>query len=279
MPHTFLTKSKFKTALDCPRKLYYAQHPEVYPNAKLEDAFLQQLAEGGFQVGELAKDYYPNGIEIERGRHADSAAKTAALLQQENVIIYEAAFLWENCYVLADIVVKKGNELQLIEVKAKGFNPDSDGFWGKRGEDKLASSWQPYLYDIAFQDYVVKKSLETMGLTSVKVIPYLMLTNKASVTTVNGLNQLYQLVSVDADGRKKVVKNQDSSLYTIENLGAKILLEIEVKREVEYIQLFGKVGELDFVAAIEVFSSALLANLPNDTVFKGAIKKNPVGMT
>jgi len=255
--------------------LYYAQHPEVYPNAQSEDAFLQQLAEGGFQVGELAKDYYPNGIEISKGSHKESADKTSELLKQENVIIYEAAFLWENCYVLADIVVKKGNKLQLIEVKAKGFNPENDSFWGKRDADKLVASWQPYLYDIAFQDYVVKKSLESSGLDSVKVLPYLMLTNKSSFATVDGLNQLYQLVSVDSEGRKKVIKNQDSNLYNIENLGAKILIEVDVQKEVEYIQQFGKVGELEFKKAVEVYSKVLLEFKENKDVYKGTIKKNP----
>lgn len=48
------TKSAFKIALECPRKLYYYRNPEIYANADVEDEFLQALAEGGFQVGELA---------------------------------------------------------------------------------------------------------------------------------------------------------------------------------------------------------------------------------
>ena len=50
----YLTKSRFKEGLECPTKLYYSKNPE-YQNKQLEDSFLESLAEGGFQVGELAK--------------------------------------------------------------------------------------------------------------------------------------------------------------------------------------------------------------------------------
>jgi hypothetical protein len=38
--------------------MYYQSHKEKYANLENEDEFLQALAEGGFQVGELAKLYY-----------------------------------------------------------------------------------------------------------------------------------------------------------------------------------------------------------------------------
>ena len=57
MKEKLFTKSAFKIALECPNKLYYYRNPDVYANADTEDEFLQALAEGGFQVGELAKTY------------------------------------------------------------------------------------------------------------------------------------------------------------------------------------------------------------------------------
>ena len=47
-----LTKSRFKLALECPTKVFYSLDPR-YVNAKQDDEFLQALADGGFQVGEL----------------------------------------------------------------------------------------------------------------------------------------------------------------------------------------------------------------------------------
>lgn len=59
----YLTKSRFKLAEECPTKLFYTGKKE-YPDKKGEDPFLAALAEGGFQVGELAKCYFPGGTNI-----------------------------------------------------------------------------------------------------------------------------------------------------------------------------------------------------------------------
>jgi hypothetical protein len=64
----YLTKSRFKLALDCETKLFYI-NKKGYPDTKLDDSFLAALAEGGFQVGELAKYYYPRGTEIPYGNY------------------------------------------------------------------------------------------------------------------------------------------------------------------------------------------------------------------
>ena len=47
------TKSVFREAFKCPTRLNYCNRAE-YANQSLEDEFLKALAEGGFQVGELA---------------------------------------------------------------------------------------------------------------------------------------------------------------------------------------------------------------------------------
>lgn len=53
-----LTKSLFTTSLGCPRKLYYAVHKEQYDNTNSDNDFMRWLAEGGIQVGALARYYY-----------------------------------------------------------------------------------------------------------------------------------------------------------------------------------------------------------------------------
>ena len=60
----YLTKSRFKIAQECPTKLAYTGKPG-YGNTKNDDPFLRALAEGGFQVGALAKLYIPGGTEVE----------------------------------------------------------------------------------------------------------------------------------------------------------------------------------------------------------------------
>jgi hypothetical protein len=173
----YLTKSKYKMSTECPRKLYYLDRPKEYENSSLDDPFLKALARGGFQVGELAKLYYPGGTNIETLSHEKATQETKELLRQENVIIYEAAFMFEKLFVRVDILKKRGNHIELIEVKSKSFDPnEKDPFFDKRqlkyGHKKLLSAWKPYLYDIAFQTYVCRKSLPDYEYT-----PYLMLSD------------------------------------------------------------------------------------------------------
>jgi hypothetical protein len=86
----YLSKSRFKLALECPTKLYYDGKAD-YANQKIEDTFLMALADGGFQVGELAKQYFPGGVEIKTLNDNDAIKQTSELLKKEQVIIYEAA--------------------------------------------------------------------------------------------------------------------------------------------------------------------------------------------
>jgi hypothetical protein len=149
-----LSKSRFKLGLECPNKLFFTSDKN-YANKKIDDSFLQALAKGGFQVEELARLHYPNGIFIntENYEYEKAFQLTQEALLLENVVIYEAAFLVDNFFIRTDILVKEGNQIRLIEVKAKSFNPNEENiFVGSRGG--LVSSWKPYLFDLAFQKHV-----------------------------------------------------------------------------------------------------------------------------
>ena len=144
-------------ALECPNKLYYTRKSE-YANQQLEDPFLEALADGGFQVEELARLEYPEGTLIENNdwNYELLIEQTHALLQQENVVIFEAAFKYEKLFSRTDILVRRGNDIKLIEVKAKSFDPDDEQLLvGAR--EGLKSGWKPYLFDVAFQRYVIQK--------------------------------------------------------------------------------------------------------------------------
>jgi len=211
----YLTKSRFKLALECPTKLFYTGKKE-YINTKLEDDFLMALAEGGFQVGELAKLYYPGGINIDQIDHDEALRVTEDLLAGENVVIFEGAFKYRNLFVRADVVIKKGNSLQLIEVKSKTYDPTSDKFIGARGG--ITSEWRSYIFDVAYQKYVLANAHPEF-----KVTAYLCLADKTQKATIDGLNQMFLLYR---DGeRTKVRIKENSGIHTI---GNKILIEVNV---------------------------------------------------
>ena len=210
MAPRYLTKSRCKIGLECPTKLFYTKKIEYFDRKK-EDEFLQSLAKGGFQVGELAKLYYPGGVNIDELDYEISLARTRELLQQPEAIIYEAAFLYDNFFVRTDILLKKGNSIQLIEVKAKSFDPGDDSFVNKKGT--IDTDWAPYLYDAAFQKFVVGNSYPAFSVSA-----YLLLADKSKRTTVDGLNQKFVIYTVEGRSQVKVKGPVDAQA-----LGEKIL--------------------------------------------------------
>lgn len=84
----YLTKSRFKLALECPTKLYYTGKDE-YANTRHDNEFLAMLADGGFQVGELSKLRYPDGIEISTKKVDQAIAETTELLRQDNITLFD----------------------------------------------------------------------------------------------------------------------------------------------------------------------------------------------
>lgn len=202
------TKSAFKQALTCQTALYYYYKNNEYANQDTEDDFLQSLAEGGFQVGEISKVYF--GIDadhdIEALDYDTSLAQTAEFFKQDKVNIAEAAFKWENCFVRTDIMVKDGTDIKLIEVKAKSWNEAEDSFTSPKDPNTVNGSIMEYVYDVAFQKYVVCNALkELYPDVNYKVTAYLMLADKSKVADIDGINQKF-IITEDAKGRKRAVR-------------------------------------------------------------------------
>ncbi len=120
-----LTKSRFKLALECPTKLAYTRK-KAYVDTKQNDAFLAALADGGYQVGELAKHYFPGGVDVETLNYADALAQTDELLKRDDVVIFEPAIRFGNLFIRVDVLVKRGNAVKLFEVKAKSYDTEDE---------------------------------------------------------------------------------------------------------------------------------------------------------
>ncbi|MEZ4815531.1 MAG: DUF2779 domain-containing protein [Bdellovibrionota bacterium] len=237
-----LTKSRFKLGCECITKLYFTGNKE-YGNSKNDDSFLKSLAEGGFQVGELAKLYFENGHEVETLDYELAVAETEKLLQQTNVVIYEAAFHFESLFVRVDILRKTGSDVQLIEVKAKSINTEENSFYKKKSR-ALDSEWEPYLLDVAFQTHVASKSHPEL-----KFKPFLMLADKQSTASVDGLNQNFLLETNNGRSRARTRERLSGS-----KLGTQILKQIDVSSEVAFINHEYKLGNKKFLELIEHYS-------------------------
>jgi len=212
----YLTKSRFQLAMECPAKLCFEGKPE-YSNHKLKDSFLDALAEGGFQVGALAMCYFPDGYQIETLDYNEAIRQTDELLKQDKVIIYEAAFHSGNFFIRVDILIKNGQDIELVEVKAKSFDPNTDKFLTKKGT--ISSSWRSYLSDAAFQKFVFRSVFPDYNVST-----WLMLADKTAVCPTDGLNQKFK-IKKDETGRKTVSVSPD---LTPKDLSMELLTRVNV---------------------------------------------------
>ena len=236
----YLTKSRFKLAAECPTKLFYTGKEDIYRNTKQEDSFMAMLADGGYQVGELAKCYYPEGIEVSAIAHEEALEQTALLLQRDKVTVFEAAIRHGDLFIRIDVLVKDGNQFQLIEVKAKSYNSQTPEIVGAKGD--LKSGMRPYIEDVAFQKYVLSAALPQAQIKS-----YLMMPDKSVACDVDGLNQLFKIERLGK--RSKVVTDPRAKTLAFDHdLLALVCVDeyvdIVTRKGVAYLGLKGKLPAL-----------------------------------
>lgn len=212
----YLSKTRFKLGFECQTKLYYAEHKDKYADISLDDPFLKGLAEGGFQVGALARWRLcndPAADTITTLNHAEALAETDRRLKAKEATIAEAAFAHGALFIRVDVLAKKGNTLKLYEVKSRSWD-SSVSFWSRRGERRLNGNWEAEMLDIAFQKYVLAKACPGMNVEA-----FLVLVNKEKVASVDGLNQMFRIIrhggrfGVDARVPAKTALGNDILVY------------------------------------------------------------------
>ena len=243
----YLTKTRFKLALECPTKLFYTGKPDQFIDNKKDDHFLRMLADGGFQVGELAKLMFFGGEEVSGLDHEDALARTAELLQKDEVVIFEAAIRYQDLFIRIDVLKKRGNHLELVEVKAKSFDPrDARFFRGANGQ--LNTKILPYLQDVAFQKFVLRAACPGYTIST-----FLMMADKSKQATIGSLNQHFR---VCRDGNRCRVMVDDG--IRLEDLGESVLAQVPADEYVDEIlssPLELTIGNMPFDEAVHWLAS------------------------
>jgi len=221
----YLTKSRFKLAMECPTKLFYTGKSKTYKNIKGENEFLESLAEGGFQVGKMATMLYPNGIEVQARRNQQAIEETKKLLNtEEDLVLFEPAFAFEGLLVRVDIFIRQGSSIELIEVKAKSYDSENPDFSGTR--TPIKSDMLPYIEDIAFQKYVVSSVFPEAAVKA-----FFMMPDKSVTAQTDGLNQCFRIS--DIEGRK-TVKAIEFAAQQVE-ANSSLLKKIPVDRYIDIV--------------------------------------------
>ena len=183
-----LSKSDFQLASSCLKKLVYKKMG--YPTSNDSNEYMEMLAKGGYVIGTMATMLY-DGIEI-TGTTTGALMKTKELLQSNNCTLFEAAIQSGEKIIRIDILEKKGDKVNLIEVKAKSHDMEDEPFT----QEKLL---EKYIEDIAFQYLVLSEAYPNFDVT-----PYLLMPDKSKRTEIDGLAGWFSFEEPSEDINKEV---------------------------------------------------------------------------
>lgn len=114
-----LSKTKYLAGIQCHERLWL----EVYSpdTASPIEAGTRRRLDQGIQVGELAKQQFPKGVQIQAGHENISGAlkETKDEIGKASVVILDAAFSFDDILVRTDIIRRNGSDSwDIIEVKS-----------------------------------------------------------------------------------------------------------------------------------------------------------------
>ncbi len=118
MKSPVISKSSYMAGLQCPRLLWHKfNQPDAFPPV---DATTQAIFDQGAQVGELAKQLFPKGLEIGAGViKKDAIDELSRAAVSRRLPLYEAGFIAGCAYARADVLVPVGrNQWDIVEVKS-----------------------------------------------------------------------------------------------------------------------------------------------------------------
>jgi hypothetical protein len=185
--HGYLSKSDFIVAQSCPTKLYYRKLG--YPSTKDEDEFLNLIARSGYVIERIAKLLYPLGQDV--GHYGDvqaAAQKTMEALAAQAAVLFEATLISDHKLARVDILVKRRDEFELIEVKAKSYN-GTTGAGSSGGGRLVGPEWQEPLQDVTFQVCVLQEMFP-----NARIRPFLVMPDQSKSTGIDLLPSLFRFV-------------------------------------------------------------------------------------
>ncbi|HZL07494.1 MAG TPA: DUF2779 domain-containing protein, partial [Coriobacteriia bacterium] len=116
-----LSKSRFQKGLQCEKALWLqVNRPDLKPPVSEAQ---QQIFDQGSEVGRLAQQRFPGGVEVteDHFHSAEALVTTRRLLAEGATVLYEPAFEFDGAFARVDILVSAGDAgWDLYEVKSTG---------------------------------------------------------------------------------------------------------------------------------------------------------------
>lgn len=140
-----LSKSKIMRGKQCHKSLWLYKHQ---PHLREISAAQEAIFQAGTDVGLLAQDVFPGGVDATEGHdypNRQCAKRTLELIEQGVEIIYEATFIFDDVLVAIDILVKENGVWNIYEVKS------------------TTKVKEPHIPDAAVQKYVAEGCEITIG--------------------------------------------------------------------------------------------------------------------
>jgi hypothetical protein len=199
MQLNYLTKSDFKVAQTCPTKLYYRK--KSYPTRDDGDEYLALLANQGYLIEALARALYPDGQTVGYRQDVESAAWETMSALSDSCTLFEATFIGRGKMARVDILVRRGDVFELIEIKSRGFDREKNDelvrngrpnlFRSARNPAEIHNDWRPYIEDAAFQVGILQDVFP-----NARIIPFLLMPDVSRPCPVDGLHHRFALRSL-----------------------------------------------------------------------------------
>lgn len=119
-----LSKSQYIRGLQCPKSLWlHKLNPELRDAV---DQGRQAVFDSGMDVGKLAQDLFPGGVEIafEDGTLEEQIARTREMMSAGVDVLYEATFRHNGVLMKTDILRRTASGWELYEVKSSSGPKD-----------------------------------------------------------------------------------------------------------------------------------------------------------
>lgn len=194
MQDYYLTKSDFKIARTCPTKLYYRKMR--YPTVDDGSEFLTLLAEQGYLIEALARIHFPDGRWIGYHNDAELAASETLSALRHTCTLFEATFISGGKMARIDIVVRRGNVFELIEIKSCGFDRQKNEgllrsgkpnlFRSSRTASGISNDWRAHIEDAAYQTSILQDIFP-----DARIIPYLIMPDTSQPVLIDRLHQRF----------------------------------------------------------------------------------------